>query len=934
MRWRTFLAMSTAFVARATFLPTSVYAASLPTCAALATDPTYGLAGSNPNIIAGTLNTTIIAAAPANPNSTPDPTPATPAYCQVNFTYTTGQSGPADGYDVGQIPQIKIQVILPLNTVDGGSGGVQGNWVGKIMVSGSAGSSTSLNPTTYDEGLNFSQVGYPIRLGMIGAISDNGNINRTTVPLITSGPQAGQLATGPIADWAYRGTHYAKQWAVTLAQTYYGSAPTRVYYNGCSGGGNMGMGQLMNFGNEYDGFVIGAPAYYWQQFRLADSWPQFVYKKLVQQGGTLPTSAQFTVVTNAATAACDVMGQDTVADGIVADPRACTFSAKANICGASTAPAAPNCLTPAQAAAIDRIWDGPRNRFGKRIHYPYDRGISLTPSTNAGGSTQQVVQYDHHSASYTGNEVYADAQSLALAGNPANGIAYDSEAELGSTTVDDLTDNQTFALAQAKAHGVKIIHVHGTQDAAIRWQQDPAFYRRVAVWNSGKGTADYTALQSWYRFFPMPGVGHCTGALGGGVGPSATDVFATLQNWVENGVAPATITARGGTGAPVSGRTRPLCPWPQTAIYNGSGSTDVASNFTCGGNLDANSNDNGTTITPVIINPVALCSSARVRYKHEAEPTVDIANTNLDVCKGNVPVYTHDFAGNVSTANGQVTSDVLWRDTSGNVGMWLMNGSTISQAGALGNVPTAWAVVGQRDFSAIGQSSILWRDASGNVGIWQMNGNQIASTTVLGNVSTNWSVAATGDFNADGNGDIVWRDNAGNVGIWFMNGSTVASTAVIGNVPTNWVIVGADMKGDIFWRNITTGEVGMWVIVGTQVVQSVDFGVVPLSWTISGVGDFDGNGSADLLWRDGSGNVGVWLMNGVQIMQSSVLGNVPLTWSVTQTGDYNGDGMSDILWVDSAGNVAAWFMNGAGSPIPVTYGNIGKTWTAQSLNAE
>ena len=360
------------------FVPMYSSAASLPSCAALATDPTYGLAGGDPNIIPGTLTTTIVAAAPANPNSTPDPTPATPAYCQVNFTYTTGLSGPANGYDVGVMPKIKIQVILPLNTVDGGTGGtVNGGWNGKIMVTGSAGASTSLGGTTYDEGRNFSQAGYPIRLGMTGAISDNGNISQYNPPIINSGPQAGQLATGELADWSYRGTHYAKEWAVSISTTYFGSAPTRVYYNGCSGGGNMGMGQLMNYGNEYDGFVIGAPAYYWQQFRLADTWPQLVFKKLVQQGGTLPTSAQFTAVTNAATAACDVLGPDTVADGIVDDPRACTFSAKANICGAATAPAAPNCLTAQQAAAIDRIWDGPRNRFGKRIHYPYDRGIAL-----------------------------------------------------------------------------------------------------------------------------------------------------------------------------------------------------------------------------------------------------------------------------------------------------------------------------------------------------------------------------------------------------------------------------------------------------------------------------------------------------------------------------------------------------------------------------
>jgi hypothetical protein len=472
------------------------------------------------------------------------------------------------------------------------------------------------------------------------------------------------------------------------------------------------------------------------------------------------------------------------------------------------------------------------------------------------------------------------------------------------------------------------------QDSAIRWQQDPAFYRRVAVWNSSNGTADYNALQSWYRFFPMPGVGHCTGALGGGAGPSATNVFAALQNWVENGVVPTSLTASGGTAAPAGGRTRPLCPWPQTAIYSGSGSTDVASSFTCGGNLDANSNDNGTTITPVIVNPVALCSSARARYKQEASPTIDIANTNLDVCKGAFPTYTHDYAGTVSTANGGVVSDVLLRDNGGNLGLWLMNGSTISQASVIGNVPTAWAVVGQRDFGAVGDSSVLWRDTSGNVGIWQMNGSQIASTTTIGNIPLTWSVAATGDFNADGNGDIVWRDNSGNVGIWYMNGSTIASSATIGNVPTNWSIVGADMKGDIFWRNNTTGDVAMWTMIDSQVAQAVDLGVVPLNWTVAGIGDFDGNGSADLVWRDGSGNVGIWLMNGTQIMQSSVIGNIPLTWSITQTGDYNGDGMSDLLWVDNTGNVGAWFMAGTAISATTTYGNIGKSWTVQSLNAD
>lgn len=193
---------STTALLATTLVPTAGQAAPTASCTALATNPTFGLAGGNPNIIAGTLTAVIVPAAPASSvtsSSTPDPTPATPAYCQVNFTYTTGQSGPADGYDVGQIPQIKIQVTLPLNSVDAGTGGtVNGGWGGKIMVSGSAGASTSLSPTTYDEGLNFSQVGYPIRLGYVGAISDNGNISRTTVHLLHPAPRLARSPPAPL----------------------------------------------------------------------------------------------------------------------------------------------------------------------------------------------------------------------------------------------------------------------------------------------------------------------------------------------------------------------------------------------------------------------------------------------------------------------------------------------------------------------------------------------------------------------------------------------------------------------------------------------------------------------------------------------------------------------------------------------------------------
>jgi GDSL-like Lipase/Acylhydrolase/FG-GAP-like repeat len=288
---------------------------------------------------------------------------------------------------------------------------------------------------------------------------------------------------------------------------------------------------------------------------------------------------------------------------------------------------------------------------------------------------------------------------------------------------------------------------------------------------------------------------------------------------------------------------------------------------------------------------------------------------------------THDL-------NGDGKSDLLWLDTSGNIGLWLMNGASTLSTSVIGNVPGMWSVVGQRDFNDDGKSDILWRDTAGDVAMWLMNGPSVQSSAMIGNVPTNWSVAGTGDFNGDGYGDILWRDTAGNVGLWLMKGTSVQQAVVVGNVPVTWVVVGADLYGNIFWRNSATGEVGMWVMAGTAIAQSVDFGVVPLTWTVAGIGDFDGNGSTDILWRDASGNVGIWLMNGTQVMSTAVLGNVPLNWTIVQTGDYNGDGKSDILWTDNRGDVGMWLMNGASVSSTAILGNVGPSWTVQSLNAD
>jgi hypothetical protein len=469
---------------------------------------------------------------------------------------------------------------------------VQGSWNGKTMTGASPGTSSQLSWAAFGEGL----------LGYAGSVTDTGQHNIDSNWIINqTGPLAHTLNLGTQTDWAYRATQLGHEWTLKLVQTYYGMAPTKNYWNGCSGAGWQGMGQLQHYGDQYDGFLIGAPAYYWEQFWLSDSWPIVVWKKVRQKGGTIPTQAQLNALNTSVVAACDVEGSDTVKDGIISDPRACKFDAKVNICGAPGAPTS-NCLTLLQAEGFNAIWDGPHNHFGKRIWWSIDRGISSIKLTDTwatgGGPDSYVIQWAEKDLNFDPNNVYADQESLA--GNPPEGIIYEDIAALVSNVLGQNMNNAYADLEKAVRHGTKVIQLHGMADPLIRMRQDIDYYRRVATWYGGFGDADFASVQRWYRFFTEPNIGHCSG----GTGPWAMDPFLALVNWVEHGIPPQSLLAAQPTSPPSASyaRTRLLCPFPQTAIYNGTGNTDVASSWHCGGNLETHD---------------AVCDDLRTKFGRE-----------------------------------------------------------------------------------------------------------------------------------------------------------------------------------------------------------------------------------------------------------------------------------------------------------------------------
>jgi hypothetical protein len=290
--------------------------------------------------------------------------------------------------------------------------------------------------------------------------------------------------------------------------------------------------------------------------------------------------------------------------------------------------------------------------------------------------------------------------------------------------------------------------------------------------------------------------------------------------------------------------------------------------------------------------------------------------------------------------NDDGKADLVWRNmSSGEVAIWLMNGTAIGSFGFLGGVPLAWHIAGSGDIDGDGKADVIWQQTlTGTVAIWLMNGLNITSVAFPGSTSTAWQIQSVDDLNGDGKADLVWRHTgSGEAAAWLMNGPTIASVGFFGQVPMDWQVAGTgdvngDGQGDVIWHHRTTGTVAVWLMDGLTILSAGFPGSTSTDWQIRGVGDVNGDGKADLVWRHtGSGGSAVWLMNGTALTAAGFLGGVPLAWEIADTGDSNGDGKMDIIWRNhETGTVAVWLMNGLSRLLVGFPGSTSIEWMIQN----
>jgi hypothetical protein len=466
--------------------------------------------------------------------------------------------------------EIKFEVWLPRKI----------EWNGRFYQHGEGGGGGAIN---YGALVGF------IRNGAVGVATDDGsqNVCRDSDASLLSQPQK-------FVDLWYRALGETTRSAKELIRAYYGRAPSFSYFEGCSGGGGYGLQAAQRFPDDWDGILIGAPSNNVTGYYAAMVWYSRAWLD-DPQGQILPV--KLPAIQRAALASCT--SQAHVLNGIAADPRFCPFDPEVLSCNG---PETDNCLTKAQVIALRKIYAGPRNpRTGEQIYAGFPPTFESSWADDITGNTLVNPEGTAPSGLYVANRFYRH-----IFDNPQwnirmfdfdKSVTFTENKLISGASLKSIMNATNPDLSRLRKRGSKVLMYIGWGDPTQSPLEGIVYYNKVAHEMGGVEKS-----QDFFRLFMVPGMRHC------GLGPGANsfgqnvygfgkyhlgrslqndadhNIMRALEAWVETGRKPdRIIAAKYVNDDPKRGIafTRPLCAYPQIAVFRGSGSTTEASNFKC-----------------------------------------------------------------------------------------------------------------------------------------------------------------------------------------------------------------------------------------------------------------------------------------------------------------------------------------------------------------
>ena len=444
-------------------------------------------------------------------------------------------------------PSINFEVWLPLN-----------DWNGNFHVSGNGGMAGTIS---------YSSMASALERGYAVASTDTGHVR----------PDAGSFdaswALGHpelVTDFGHRALHLTAVNGKTITKLFYSQAPKYSYYVGCSKGGQQGLMEAQRYPDDFDGIVAGNPANDWTRFYAgAHLW--YSLATLRDTPSYIPRS-KLPLLANAVNAACDAL--DGLEDGVLDDPRQCSFDPGTLIC--LSGQDNDTCLTNAQVQTVKSIWAGATTPSGEII-FP---GLVPGGENGPGGGWGTWV---------TGPEPFASLHWKAAEGffkymvfeDPDwdfRTFDFDEDLDFALEKVGAQLDSANPNLDRFRNRGSKLIVYHGWSDPDISPLGSINYYEDVLSYYGADTNRSQilSDTQEFFRLFMVPGLGHCRG----GPGYNHLDPLSALETWVETDIPPQQILgSRLENGITV--RTRPLCPYPEVAKWDETGNPNDAGSFTC-----------------------------------------------------------------------------------------------------------------------------------------------------------------------------------------------------------------------------------------------------------------------------------------------------------------------------------------------------------------